>query len=265
MSQGIPPGYVLPTPQRAKLVGTLNIVFASLLLLYILFQISMLLLMPMIMRMSGDMVKQAREKVEQQRKDQMAGLKKQVAEAKTEEEKAQIEQQITALERSPTVPMPNMSVVTDTMKDPGYQAYVWTDMISGLALNVAMFISGIGLLQLSETSRRLALWTFALKILRLCILSALMIVIIIPMTSRMTSEMMAGMPQRGPGGLPPAMMGDMAKFQAAIGAVQAVLGAVFGSIWPIIGIILLTRRGTRAACLARASLAKPRIPDQGVS
>jgi hypothetical protein len=265
MSQGIPPGYVLPTPQRAKLVGTLNIVLASLLLLYILFQISMLLLMPMIMRMSGDMVKQAQEKVEQKRKDQLAELKKRAAEAKTDEEKAQIEQHLTALERSPSVSMPNMNVVTDMMKAPAYQAYVWTDMISGLALNVAMFISGIGLLQLRERSRRLALWTFALKILRLCILAGLMIIYIIPMTSRMTSEIMSGMPQGGAGGLPAPMMGDMAKFQAAIGTVQAVLGAVFGSIWPIIGMVLLTRRGTRAACLARASLTKPRIPDQGVS
>ena len=265
MSQGIPSGYVLPTPQRAKLVGTLNIVFASLLLLYILFQISMLFLTPMIMRMSGDMVKQAQAKVEQQRKDQLAELEKQAAGAKTDEEKAQIEQQKTALERSPSVPMPNMSVVTDAMKDPGYQAYVWTDMISGLALNVAMFISGIGLLQLRERSRRLALWTFALKILRLCILAVLMIIIIIPMTSRMTSEMMSGMAQGGRGGLPAAMMGDMAKFQAAIGAVQAVLGAAFGSFWPILGIVLLTRRGTRAACLARSSLAKPRNPDPGLS
>src|SRR5690349_6320948 len=107
MSQGIPTGYVLPTPQRAKLVGTLNVVFASLLLLYILFQISMLLLMPTIMRMSGDMVKQAQAKVEQRRKDQMAELNKQAAEAKTDEEKAQIKQQMTALEQSPSAPMPN--------------------------------------------------------------------------------------------------------------------------------------------------------------
>jgi hypothetical protein len=268
MSQGIPPGYVLPTPQRAKLVGTLNIIFASLLLLYILFQIAMLFMMPMIMQMSGDMVKQAQAKVDQQREDRLAELKKEAAEAKTDEEKAQIKQNMTALEKAaPAVTMPNMSVVTDAMKDPAYLAYVWGDMISGLVLNVAMLISGIGLLQLSERNRRLALWTFALKILRLCFLAVLMILIIIPMTSRMTSEMMGGMAQGGAGGPPAAMMGDLAKFQAAIGSVQAVLGAVFGSIWPIIGIILLTRPGTRAACLARASLAKPRVPvpDEGLS
>ena len=50
MSQGIPSGYVLPTPQRAKLVGTLNIVFASLLLVYILFQITMLFFTPALIR-----------------------------------------------------------------------------------------------------------------------------------------------------------------------------------------------------------------------
>jgi hypothetical protein len=227
----------------------------------------MLFMTPMIMQMSGDMVKQAQAKVEQQRKDQLADLKKEAAEAKTDEEKAQIKQQIAALEKAPAVTMPNMSIVTDMMKDPAYLAYMSGDLISGLVLNVAMLISGIGLLQLREWGRRLALGTFALKILRLCILAVLAILIIIPMTSRMTSEMMGGMAQGGAGGPPAAMMGDVAKFQAAIGSVQAVLGAVFGSIWPIIAIILLTRPGTRAACLARASLAKPRVPvpDQGVS
>ncbi len=126
-----------------------------------------------------------------------------------------------------------------------------------------MLISGIFLLQLKESGRKLALWTFGLKVVRLCALAVLLIVIVIPITSRMTSEMMAGITKGGAGAPPTAMFGDMAKLQAALGSVQAVLGAVFGSIWPIIGIVLLTRPGTRAAC--RASLAKPPLPDQGLS
>src|SRR4051812_17366980 len=101
MSQGIPAGYVLPTPQRAKLVGTLNIVFASLLLVYIAFQIMMIFLTPVIMEMSGGMVKQAQAKVDQQRQDQIAELKKEAAEAKSAEEKTQAEQRLSSLEKSP--------------------------------------------------------------------------------------------------------------------------------------------------------------------
>ena len=129
MSQGIPPGYVLPTPQRAKLVGTLNIVFGSLLIVYILFQIAMLFFTPALMQMSGDMIKQAQTKAEQQRKDQLAELKKKAAEAKTAEEKSELEQQQRALEKSPQVNVPDMSKVADMMKTPAYQAYVWSDMI----------------------------------------------------------------------------------------------------------------------------------------
>jgi len=159
--------------------------------------------------------------------------------------------------------MPDMSKVTDMMKAPGYQAYIWTDMISGLVLNLAMLISGISLLGLKEAGRRMALWTFGLKIVRLCTMALLMIIIIIPITSRMSSEMMTEMTKGGAGMPPTAVFGDMGKLQAALGSVQAVLGAVFGSIWPIIGIVLLTRPGTRAAC--QATVAKTPLPDQGLS
>src|SRR5271166_2922099 len=116
MSQGIPPGYVLPTPQRAKLVGTLNIVFASLLLIYILFQIAMIFATPAIMQMSGDVLKQTQAKTEQARKENIEKLKQLADQAKTAEEKAQLEQQRSALERTPQVTMPDMNKVTDMMK-----------------------------------------------------------------------------------------------------------------------------------------------------
>ncbi len=118
MSQGIPPGYVLPTPQRAKLVGTLNIVFASLLLVYILFQIAMLFATPAIMQMSGDAVKQVQAKADQQRKDQLEALKQKAAQAKTEEAISQIEQRQSALRVMPQVTMPDMSKMADAMKTP---------------------------------------------------------------------------------------------------------------------------------------------------
>lgn len=263
MSQGLPSGYVLPTPRRAKLVGTLNIVFASLLLLYILFQLAMLFFTPVIMEMSIGMVKQAQTKVEQQRKDEETELKKEAAAAKTAEEKKQVEERLSTLEKTPTVTMPDMSKVTDMMKNPVIRANQWGDMISGLVLNVAMLVSGIGLVQLKEWGRQLALWTFGLKIVRLGVLATVMIIFIIPITAKMSSDMMAGMVQSGAGGPQAVMMGNMAKFQAAFGTAQAVLGFVFGSIWPVIGIVLLSRAGTRVAC--QASKPKPRYSDEGLT
>jgi hypothetical protein len=263
MSQGLPSGYVLPTPQRAKLVGTLNIVFASMLLLYILFQIAMLFFTPALIEMSGGMVKQAQAKIDQQRKDQQAELKKEAAEAKTAEEKKVVEERLSTLEKTPQVTMPDMSKVTDMMKNPVIRANQWLDFGSGLALNVAMLVSGIGLVQLKEWGRKLGLWTFGLKIVRLGVLATIMIIFILPITAKMSSEMMAGMMQSGAGGPQAAMMGNMAKLQAAFGTAQAVLGFVFGSIWPVIGIVLLSRPGTRVAC--QASKPKPRFSDEGLS
>jgi hypothetical protein len=263
MSQGLPSGYVLPTPRRAKLVGTLNIVFASLLLLYILFQLTMIFFTPAIMEMSTDVIKQAQAKVDQKRKDEVAELKKEAAEAKTAEEKKQFEERLSTLEKAPQVTMPDMSKVTDMMKNPVIKANQWGNMLSGLALNIAMLVSGIGLVQLKEWGRQLALWTFGLKIVRLGVLAVVMIVFVIPITTKMSSDMMAGMMQSGAGGPPAALMGNLAKFQAAAATAQAVLGLLFGSIWPVIGIVLLSMPGTRAACLALQP--KPRFPDEGLS
>jgi hypothetical protein len=265
MSQSLPSGYVLPTPQRAKLVGTLNIVFASMLLLYILFQIAMLFATPMIMEMSMGVVKQAQTKVDQQRKDELAELKKEATEAKTDEEKKQAEERLSTLEKTPQVKMPDMSKVTDMMKNPVIRANQWCDFISGLVLNVAMLVSGIGLLQLREGGRRLALWTFGLKIVRLGVLASVMITLILPITAKVSSDMMAGMVKSGAGGPQAAMMGNMAKFQAAFGTAQAVLGVVFGSIWPVIGLILLSRPGTRVACQISELKPKQRFSGEGLS
>jgi hypothetical protein len=263
MSQGIPSGYVLPTPRRAKLVGTLNIIFASLILIYILFQIAMLFFTPALMQMSSDVMKQTQAKVDQQRKDEMAALKKEAADAKTAEEKKLVEERLSTLEKAPQVTMPDMSKVTDMMKNPAYQAYQWGDMISGLVLNVAMLVSGIGLVQLREWGRQFGLWTFGLKIVRLCVLGMTLIVVVIPITTKMSSDMLAGIAQSGAGGPPAALMSNMAKIQGALATAQAVLGVVFGSIWPVIGIVLLSRPGTRAACQALPP--KPQFPDEGLS
>jgi len=252
MSQGIPSGYVLPTPQRAKLVGTLNIVFAVLVMLYIASQLAMLILSPMIMEMSQNSIKGVQAKVEQQRGNRVADLKTELAKAETDEQKATLKQQLDALEKSPSPKMPDLKKFQDQMMTPGYKLWMVCDLLSGLALNVAMLVSGIGLFRLKEWGRKLANWTFGLKIVRLCILTAVAIVFIIPMTSKMSAEMMEGITQGKPMPFP---MGDMAKFQAVIGMVTAVLGLVFGSVWPVVGLVLLTRPGTRAAC--RASSPKP--------
>lgn len=250
MSQGIPSGYVLPTPQRAKLVGTLNIVFALLVMMYILVMLVWLLMQSKITDWSQNMMREGQAKADQQRKDHIATLKKEVAEAKTAEEKTSLKQELDALEKSPAPKMPDLKKFQDQMMTPGYMIWMACDLLSGLALNVAMLVSGIGLLRLKEWGRKLGNWTFGLKIARLCILTAVAIVYVIPMTSKMSAEMVEGMTQ---GKAAPFPMGDMAKFQAVVGMATAVIGLVFGSIWPVVGLVLLTRPGTRAACRTPSS------------
>ncbi len=254
MSQGIPTGYVLPTPQRAKLVGTLNIVFALLVMLYIAFNLAMFVLTPMIMEMSQKSLGEIQAKAETDRKNRVEEVKKELADAKEEQEKTRLKQQLDAIEKTPSIKMPDFKKIQDMTSTPGYRAWMWCDLLSGLALNVGMFISGIGLLRLRERGRKLGIWIFGLKIARLAILMLITILVIVPMSSKMSADMMREMTKNA--GNPAAFpMGDMARFQAIAGTVMAVLGFVLGSVWPIIGLVLLTRPGTAAAC--RVSPSKP--------
>jgi hypothetical protein len=256
MSQGIPSGYVLPTPQRAKLVGTLNVIFASLLLIYFVAQLGLIFAGPILQKFGEDTLKQTRARVDQQRKDQMAALKKEAAEAKTAEEKAALVARIGALEKVPAMPLPDLQKMNEKMQTPGMRVLSWSLLLTGLALNLAMLFSGIGLLRLREKARRLAIGTFGLKIVRLCLESAITIVFVIPMMSEMMPDLMPGVPPGAGSRTPfPFSGGDLARIQAVASTVMSVLIASFGSIWPVVGLVLLTRPGTRAAC--RASSSKP--------
>lgn len=260
MSQGIPKGYVLPTPQRAKVVGTLNIIFAMLIMLYIGGMIVTMVLSPMIMEWSQKPLREAQAKLTKQRQDQVAELKQEIAEAKTDEEKSKVNQRLDALEKTPEPKMPDLKKIQEQMMTPGFKAWTAVDLLSGLALNIAMFVSGIGLMRLKEWGRKLGLWTFGLKVVRLGVLLLVTIFFILPMSTKMSAEVMEAAAQ-GKGGATPFPLGDMAKFQAVIGMVTAVLSFLFASTWPIIATVLLTRPGTRAACLASAPKPAAIEPD----
>lgn len=249
MSNALPPGYVVPNTSLPKTTGMLNIVFASLLLLYVLFKISMTLLSPMLVQFAQQGVEQAQAKTAASRKQVIDVLKKEEAEAKTEEQKASLRKEIQEMEAQPSVTVgPDLRALSGEMNSPLLRAYSWVDQITALILNVLMLASGIGLLGLRERARRLALWVGGLKIARLAAIALFQMIVILPVTTRIQQEMMARM---AAGGGPNAQALQTAmKVGAAASMAMIVIGTILGMIWPVIMMVLLTRPGSRAACLA---------------
>jgi hypothetical protein len=248
MSNALPPGYAVPNTSLPKTTGTLNIIFASVVLLFVLLQIGMTLVAPMLIEFAQSSVREAQAKAVTSRKQQIAALKKDEAEAKTEEEKKQIRAQIKAIEDRPLPAGPDVKALVGKLDTPMMRAYSWTDMGTALILNVLMLASGIGLLRLKESARRLAIWVAGLKIARLVILMVVQVVFILPVTTKMQQEMIADM---GGSGAPNAQAAQMtAKMGAAAGSAMTLILSVLSMVWPILMIVLLTRPGSRAACLA---------------
>jgi hypothetical protein len=260
MSNALPPGYAVPNTSLPKTTGTLNIFFASLMLLFVAIQITMTLLAPMLIEFAQSSVRVAQAKAEASRKQQIAALKKDEAEAKTEEEKKQIRGQIEAIEAQPQPAGPDMKALMGQMDTPVMRAYTWTDMVTALILNVLMLASGIGLLRLKEKARRLAIWVGGLKIARQAIAMLIQIIFILPMSTKMQQEMIAEMGTSGAANAQAMQM--TAKLGAAAGVAMTVLFAVLAMIWPILMIVLLTRPGSRAACLAASK--PPPVEAEGL-
>jgi hypothetical protein len=248
MSNALPPGYAVPNTSLPKTTGALNIFFASLILLFVALQIGMTLLAPMLIDLAQGSINEAQAKAEASRKQQIDALKAEEAEAKTDEEKGRIRGQIKAIEAQPKPAGPDMKALMGQMDSPVIRAYTWTDMVTALVLNVLMLASGIGLLRLKESARRLAIWVAGLKLARLAALLLIQMVFILPMTTKMQREMFA---QMGASGAPNAQAMEMtAKMGAAASVAMTVIISVLAMIWPIVMIVLLTRPGSRAACLA---------------
>ncbi|MEJ7639820.1 MAG: hypothetical protein WKF75_18075 [Singulisphaera sp.] len=259
MSNALPPGYAVPNTSLPKTTGTLNIIFACLVLLFVVLQIGMTFLAPMLIQFAQISVREARAKAEASRKQQIDTLKADEAAAGTEEEKERIRGQIKAIEARPQPAGPDMNALVGQMDNPVMRAYTWTDIGTALILNALMLASGIGLLRLKERARRLAIWVGGLKIARLAGLMLIQMVFILPLTTKMQREMFAEM---GASGAPNAQaMQTTAKMAAAAGMAMNLILAVLAMIWPIVMIVLLTRPGSRAACLAAST--HPSVEAEG--
>ena len=244
---GPPPNY-----RTTRLLGIFNIVFASLLLIGGLCMGVSLAIQPMLIKAMNDVQKKAEAQGEAVRKGELDDLAKRAEAAKTDAEKAQLETERKEVEARPKGGVP-MFDISKLMNQPEIQGWYWVEIMTGLIVNVAMFVSGIGLLKYRGWARNLALWTMLLKIARLALVYGFFIIAIVPGFSKTIGEAVSqmmmqqqGIMVKGPKGVP-----DAATFTKIYTITYSIMGAgmiAIGSIYPAVMLVFLTRPRVKSAC-----------------
>jgi hypothetical protein len=254
-------GYVVPNVRIPKVVGILNIVFASGILLCGLCTSVYIAMMPGLLKATVTMQKEAVKRFEEEQKADLKKLEDAEQVAKTDEEKAEIEKERIEVRSRPK---PNFGFNDPTalgFDDPKLKGFMWLDMLTSVVLNVMMLVAGIALVNRKPLGIKLGLWTAGLKILRLiAIYSIFAIAIVPPLAQGMAKLAIQAMNAQVTGKpMPPTI--DQAFFVRTYTVTYTVMAVgmiLVGSIYPIITLWLLSRPGARAACSG------VKLPDEGL-
>ena len=126
-------------------------------------------------------------------------------------------------------------------------------------LNLLMVVAGIGLLKLASWARKLAIAVAAFKLLRLAALTVYTFTAVVPAIGSLSNEFTNSEPgriileraledQRAKGNNVQFEPKEFAPVLTAMTSGFSIAMLVLGSIYPIIVLIVLTRRGAKAAC-----------------
>lgn len=254
-----PPGPDLPAvepdPSIPKTLGLLNVIFAGLLLLCggcmganLIIQLAM---MP-VMQVQQEQVRVSMDAAHQ---NQIADLRRKEDAAKDPKEKAALQRRRQTLENQPPPKPPDLTKV-GPFGSPQILAYSLTDVFTGLVLNVAMLVAGIGLLNFKEWGRQMGIWVAAIKLARLFLLYGYFIIAIVPTYSKQIMEMFQNVAPAGAGGPQPQQVAEMGSAMGVMMAVSTAGMIVLGAIYPVICLLLLPRASAKAACQGPVVLAE---------
>lgn len=233
-----------------KTIGTLNIVFGSLMFLCGLCSSLNLMTQATMGPMMAAQQQQMQQALQAERKQELQELRRREEASNDENEKAELRAQQQALAR----PMPKMPDMSKVFQDANFLIYGIADAVTGLLLNILLVISGIGLCGLKEWGRALALWVAALKIVRLIAVYGFLALVVVPIVVRqftaMFQEMFEEMAKAGPPGQRMPAQAELNQLGTIMGATMTIFAVgmiVLGVIYPIIVLIVLTRPRVKAA------------------
>lgn len=130
-------------------------------------------------------------------------------------------------------------------RDPAYLIHFGFDLVTGLVLNLLMFVAGIGLIYLKGWGRWLAISVAGLKLIRLLILAVSMTFAVNPVVSRVVTDLenrsVAAFPEVA--ATDPHVGPEIARWLTTTAWVMFS----FGSIYPIATLTMLRGPAIRAA------------------
>jgi hypothetical protein len=253
--------WVVPNPQIPRTFGMLNIIFGILTLLFATYSVVAYFYAPKLQDAMAEGIKKQEATAKAEREAKIAELKRKEAAAKSEDEKETLEREREALEIRVEPDMTAMADMMNIYRDKRVKVFFYAEVVASVILNVLMIIAGIGLLRLTEWGRRLSIAVAWLKILRWLAITAVTMILIVPLTLEKSKPMFdsIGAQVKATGGAraTPFPVAALAQFTAIATAVSAVFSALFASIYPGFSIWFLTRARARAACLQHS---KPELP-----
>jgi hypothetical protein len=258
MAQPTQAGDVLPRPRIPAVVGTLNIIFASCLMLWSLVMGVYNATMPMTTRALTQMLKKAEADFEAKRQTDLKALEVAEKQARTDGEKQELEKQRKALAARPKWELPaalDFEKLGMNIKTMG--VFTAVDVTTAVVLDILLIVAGIGLVRRQMWGIRLGFAAAAAKIVRLVLLYGYTVVWIIPPLARATGraafEAMAQQFKATGQPVPPQINGVVLTTMYSIAfTVMAVALIIFGAIYPALVLWYLSRPGARAACEERA-------------
>ncbi len=258
------PQWVVPNPQVPRTFGLLNIIFGVIMLLVGAGYAVWFVMAPTFTKaMQVEMEKQ-QANITAQHEAKLADLKRREEAAKSEEEKVTLKSERETLAATPPPDMSSFQDLTgwNIMSDTRLAIYYFSEVGSGILLNILMIVAGGGLLALTNWGRRLALGVAWLKILRWAAMIVVTLVLVVPITTERMQKAFAKIDAQAQakGGPAPFKMTDFARMSAMMGAVFATIGGIVASIYPALTLWFLTRPRAVAACLPLKS--EPEEPKE---
>lgn len=249
--------YVPPNPQIPKVLGILNILFASALMICGLCTIFYVSMLPVWGKFMDQAQKQVRAQEDKDRKAALEEIAAAEEEATTEEQKADLKARRKEVENRPRMSATlKMDLSSTGLTDRRLAIYAWVEFLTGLTLNLMMMAAGIGLVMRRLWGLRLGMWVAAMKIVRLVLVYGYAALVIVPLVSvgmaKFQMQAIAQQQQAIGKPMPPGFTVETFSRGMSIWfASCAVAVVVVGSIYPLVSLWLLSRPGARAACSAK--------------
>ncbi len=260
----LPKGLVPPDFRTSRLLGIFNTLFAAEILLCGLCMCGYTATIPFTSKVMTSMGAQIDQQNAKLRANQLSAIEQMEKDAKTEQQKIDAAAKRLEFEKRPKTSFGSiMDFNKVTMGDSKLMIWSWAELFTGIVLNLAMMISGIGLMHWKPWSRSVAVWTALAKIVRLVLLYGFFILMIVPALSQRIGQMVAdmmeqqGTPMPAGGVNPGEFMGKLYTITYSGFGLGFML---CGLVYPVLLLWWLTRPGVKSACSGRFRL--PKEPNQ---